>query len=63
MLFRSKGTENVITDLLLRLTIDSTSDITLIDDYFPDEYLLSVATMPWFANIVNFLETGDLLAH
>jgi hypothetical protein len=58
-----KGTENVVADHLLRLTIYSTSDITQINDYFPDEYLLSVATMPWFANIVNFLETGDLLAH
>jgi hypothetical protein len=28
------------------LIIDSTSDITQINDYFPDEYLLSVATMP-----------------
>jgi hypothetical protein len=45
------------------LTIDSTSDIIQINDYFPDEYLLSVATMPWFANIVNFLATGDLPAH
>jgi hypothetical protein len=41
-----KGTENVVADHLLRLTIYSTSDITQINDYFPDEYLLSVATMP-----------------
>ena len=43
-------------DITIKLTIDSTSDITQINDYFPDEFLLSVATMPWFANIVNFLQ-------
>jgi len=32
-----KGTENVVTDHFSRLTIDSTSDITPIDDYFPNE--------------------------
>ena len=26
-----------------------------INDYFPDESLLSVTSMLWFANIVNFL--------
>jgi len=31
-----KGTENVDADLLSKVTIDSTSDITPIDDYFPD---------------------------
>jgi hypothetical protein len=41
-----KGIENVIAYHLSRLTIDSTSDITQINEYFPDEYLLSVATMP-----------------
>jgi hypothetical protein len=45
------------------LTIDSISDITPIDDYFPDESLFSASTMPWFANIVNFLVSGQLPAH
>jgi len=58
-----KGTENVDADLLSRVTTDSTSDITLIDDYFPDESLLSFSSMPWFAKNINFLATGDLLAH
>jgi len=52
-----KGTENVVVDHLPRWTIDSTSNITQINDYFPDESLLSISTMPWFANIVNFLAT------
>jgi len=51
-----KGTENVDIDLLSRLTIDSTSDITPIDDYFLDESLLSLSPMPWFANHINFLQ-------
>ena len=38
-----KGTENVDMDLLSRLTIDSTSDITPIDNYFPDKSLLSLS--------------------
>jgi hypothetical protein len=57
-----KGTENVDADLLSRVTIDSASDITPIDDYFPDESLLSLRSMPWFVNIVNFLSSGDLPA-
>jgi hypothetical protein len=58
-----KGTENVVSDHLSRLTIDSTPDITQINDYFPDESLLSISTMPWFANIGNFLAIGDLPNH
>jgi hypothetical protein len=58
-----KGTENVVADHLSRLTTDLRSDITPIDDYFPDESLFSVSTMPWCANIVNFLVSGQLLAH
>jgi hypothetical protein len=58
-----KGTENVVADHLSRLTTDSRSDITPIDDYFPDESLFSISTMPWYANIVNFLVSGQLPAH
>jgi len=41
-----KGTENVDADLLSRVTIDSTSNIIPIDNYFPDESLLSLSPMP-----------------
>jgi len=44
-----KGTKNVVADDLSKLTIDSTSDITPIDDYFPDESLLSLSLIPWSA--------------
>jgi hypothetical protein len=40
-----KGTENIVTDHLSRLTTNLKSDITPIDDYFPDESLLSVSIM------------------
>jgi len=42
-----KGTENVVANHLSKLTIDSTSDIPPIDDYFPDESLLSLSPKPW----------------
>jgi hypothetical protein len=58
-----KGTENVVADHLSKLTIDSTSDITSIDDYFPEESPLSIASIPWFANIDNFLSSEFLTAH
>jgi hypothetical protein len=41
-----KCTENVIEDHLSKLTIDLTSDITPIDDYFLDESSLSIASIP-----------------
>ena len=58
-----KGTENVDADLLSRVTINSTSDITPIDDYFPKESLLSLSSMPWFAKNINFLASRFLSAH
>jgi len=52
-----KGTKNVVANHLSRLTTDSRSDIT------PTESIFSVSTMPWYANIVNFLVSGQLPAH
>jgi hypothetical protein len=57
-----KGIENVDADLLSKLTIDSTSNIPPIDDYFPGKSLLSLSPMPWFGNHINFLSSRDLLA-
>jgi len=45
------------------VTTDSTSDIILIDDYFPNESLLSLSSIPWFAKNINFLAIGDLPTH
>jgi hypothetical protein len=58
-----KGTENVVADHLSKLTIDSTSNITPIDDYFPDESLISLSSIPWSTNIDNFLASGFLPTH
>jgi hypothetical protein len=55
-----KGTENIDADLLSRVTIDSTSDITPIDNYSPNKSLLSLRSIPWFANFINFLSLRDL---
>jgi hypothetical protein len=55
-----KGTENIVANHLSGLTIDLTSDITQINDYFPDESLLS---LPWFAKNINFLVSRFLPAH
>jgi hypothetical protein len=63
MIYSQKGIKNVDVDHLSRLTTDSRSDITPIDDYFLNESLLSLSPMPWFANHINFLATGDLPAH
>jgi len=58
-----KDIENVDTDILSRLTIESPSDITPIDDYFPDESLPSLSSMPWFAKNINFLALEYFPAH
>ena len=58
-----KGTENVVTDHLSKLIIDSTSDISPIEEYFPGQSSLSIASIPWSANINNFLASGFLPAH
>src|SRR5215813_4237779 len=50
-----KGAENVIADHLSRLTNESSIDITPINDSFPDDFLFSINSLPWYANIVNFL--------
>ena len=56
-------TKNVVANQLSKLTIDSTSDITPIDDSFLDESLLSLSSMPGFAKNINFLASRFLLAY
>ena len=55
-----KGAENVVIDHLSRLTNESSIDTTPINDSFPNDFLFSVDSMPWYANIVNFLITGKM---
>ncbi|XP_062075145.1 uncharacterized protein LOC133779169 [Humulus lupulus] len=55
-----KGVENVVADHLSRLEFSDPADGPPIHDDFPDEQLLSVAKLPWYAHIVNNLVTGEL---
>lgn len=52
-----------MTDHLSRFVFDDSSEPTPINDSFPDEQLFSLSELPWFANIVNFLETGEIPIH
>jgi len=58
-----KGTKNIVADHLSKLTIDSTSDITPIDKYVSDQSSFSIASIPWSANLDNFLASGFSPAH
>jgi hypothetical protein len=60
-----KGTENVVADHLSRLTLDYTKDAIPISETFPDEQLMHIAQnpAPWFADIVNYLVTGQMPLH
>ncbi|XP_059638711.1 uncharacterized protein LOC132280983, partial [Cornus florida] len=60
-----KGTDNVVADHLSRLLIEKSSEFAAIRDSFPDEQLLQVShsTLPWFADIVNYLAVGKIPAH
>ena len=52
--------ENVFADHLSRPTIAHNTHNPPIYDEFPEESLLTVDSAPWFANIANFLVTGEL---
>jgi hypothetical protein len=60
-----KGTENIVADHLSRLTLDYTEDAIPISETFPDEQLMHIAQnlAPWFADIMNYLVTGQMPLH
>ncbi|CAL2225506.1 unnamed protein product [Prunus armeniaca] len=58
-----KRVENVVADHLSRISFEEPSEYLPIKDSFPDEQLFGVSTLPWFANIVNFLATGLIPPH
>jgi hypothetical protein len=60
-----KGIKNVVADHLSRLTMDFTGDATPICVTFPDEQLMHIAhnLVPLFADIVNYLVTGQMPSH
>ena len=55
-----KGVENVVADHLSRLISESSSHGVPIGDSFPDEQLFALVHCPWYADIVNYLVTGQI---
>ncbi|XP_076956353.1 uncharacterized protein LOC143631473 [Bidens hawaiensis] len=55
-----KGSENVVADHLSRLTGQEEENTRAINDPFPDEQLFVVSTLPWYADIINFLVAGTI---
>ncbi|KAL4379739.1 hypothetical protein GQ457_02G022960 [Hibiscus cannabinus] len=54
-----KGTENQVADHLSRLDNPHNQDRDVeISDSFPDEKILFATTIPWYADIDNFLVSG-----
>ncbi|XP_076885248.1 uncharacterized protein LOC143534703 [Bidens hawaiensis] len=53
-----KGSENVVADHLSRLTCQEEDNTRAINKSFPDEQLFVVSTLPWYADIINFLVAG-----
>ncbi|XP_057463796.1 uncharacterized protein LOC130753621, partial [Actinidia eriantha] len=64
-----KGVENVVADHLSRLSTNGEANDTLpINEYFPDEQLFQITaqtnpSLPWFADIANYLATGRIPLH
>ncbi|XP_052287336.1 uncharacterized protein LOC127898878, partial [Citrus sinensis] len=58
-----KGTENVVADHLSRLHFDTITESLPLNESFPDEQLMNVEVLPWYADIVNYLVTGKLPEH
>jgi hypothetical protein len=60
-----KGSENVVVNHLSRLTVGYSEDAIPISETFPDEQLMDIAQnpAPWFADIVNYLVTGQMPLH
>ncbi|KAH9773330.1 hypothetical protein KPL71_013298 [Citrus sinensis] len=58
-----KGTENVVADHLSRLHFDTITEPLPLNESFPDEQLMNVEVLPWYADIVNYLVTGKFPEH
>ncbi|KAL6320277.1 hypothetical protein AAG906_005358 [Vitis piasezkii] len=56
-----KGVENVVADHLSRLVIAHNSHVLPINDDFLEESLMLLGNTPWYAHIVNYLVTGEVL--
>ena len=50
----------MVADHLSRLVPESMSLVLPIGDSFPDEQLFAIVHYPWYADIVNYLVTGQI---
>ncbi|RVW89451.1 Retrovirus-related Pol polyprotein from transposon 17.6 [Vitis vinifera] len=55
-----QGVENVVADHLSRVKVESHFEEAQINDEFPNDALCALEKLPWFANIINYLATGEL---
>ncbi|RVW33272.1 Retrovirus-related Pol polyprotein from transposon 17.6 [Vitis vinifera] len=55
-----KGVENVVANHLSRLNIAHDTHGLPINDDFPEESLMLVEEVSWFAHIANYLVTGEI---
>ena len=51
----------MVANHLSRVKVESHSEEAQINDEFLDDALCAMEKLPWFANIVNYLATGELL--
>ena len=47
-----------MVDHLSCLNFDTITEPLLLNESFPDEQLMSMEVLPWYADIVNYLVTG-----
>ena len=50
----------MVADYLSRVGVESHFKEAQINDEFSDDALCAVEKLPWFANIANYLATGEL---
>nr|XP_027118762.1 uncharacterized protein LOC113736005 [Coffea arabica] len=56
-----KGSENLVADHLSRILVEEDSEP--LKDAFPEEHLFSLnSQLPWYADLVNYLVTGNFPA-
>ena len=53
-----KGVENVVVDHLSRIP-NAPIETIPINENFPEEHIFTMCKEPWYANIVNYLATGQ----
>ena len=52
-----------MADHLSRLHFDTITEPLTLNESFPDEQLINVEELPWYADIFNYLVTGQLSEH